>query len=366
MRNQHKPVLIFAQSGRFLAQSATQSGYRVWVADCFGDQEILSIAERWQQLDPFDSLTPNKILAILSELTQGEDCTLLCGSGIERFYPFLNELPKNIELVGNSVNTIHTLKTPQLFFTLLNQQNLPYPETLFQTPTDGENWLAKSGSGLGGTHIQYANKSSSQRTNRYFQQFITGTCGSVLFLADSVQSQIISINQQYLSPSPSTPFRLGKIDTPWLISTLHRQQLKLATDKITFNTGLLGLNSLDFIISNQGKLLILEVNPRPSASAELIDKEINLFQHHITACHRKLPLTAIIQPLMNTSLHYIYADHDTVISIDMTWPLECSDLPTEGTFIQKEAPICTVLLVHAENLLPHIEQAIKKQLPVLA
>ncbi|NOQ81722.1 MAG: ATP-grasp domain-containing protein, partial [Methylophaga sp.] len=219
---------------------------------------------------------------------------------------------------------------------------------------------------LGGTHIQYANKSSSQQINGYFQKFITGTCGSVLFLADGVQSQIISINQQYLSPTPSTLFRLGKIDTPWLISTLHRQQLKLATDKITFNTGLLGLNSLDFIVSNQGKLLILEVNPRPSASAELIHKEINLFQHHIMACYRKLPLTPIIQPVTHVSLHFIYADHDLLIPTDMTWPLECSDLPSGGTFIQKEAPICTVLLVHSDNLLPHIEQVIKKQLMVLA
>ena len=71
MQNQSKPVLILAQSGRFLAQSASQAGYRVWVADCFGDIDTLVASERWQGLPKLASLTCKQFLTVLQSLTKG-------------------------------------------------------------------------------------------------------------------------------------------------------------------------------------------------------------------------------------------------------------------------------------------------------
>ncbi|MFT7414669.1 MAG: putative ATP-grasp superfamily ATP-dependent carboligase, partial [Methylophagaceae bacterium] len=123
----HIPILIFAQSGRFLAQSATQAGYTVWVADCYGDSDLLIVAERWQSLPLFTELTHDSILATLSELTGGEPCILICGGGIELCYHLLHPLPANIQLIGNTPDTIHIIKTPALFFDVLNQHAIGYP-----------------------------------------------------------------------------------------------------------------------------------------------------------------------------------------------------------------------------------------------
>lgn len=359
MQDQNLPVLILAQSGRFLAQSATQAGYPVWVADCFGDKDTLDVAERWQQIPPFSKLTLAIFLQALAELTQGESCILIAGSGVELYYPLLNYLPDNIQLLGNSSLTIKRIKTPFLFFSLLKQLNLPYPHTQFEQPQDKENYLIKSAFGLGGSHIQLL--SDGINTNKgYFQHLVAGDSGSVLILANGEDAQIISINQQFVSPHKDMPFRLGSIETPWEISENHRQQLEQAANKITAKTKLLGLNSIDFIISEDNELQLLEVNPRPSASAELINKEIPLFQYHINACLGNLPTTPIEQSDIKTSLHYFYADDNCTIPTDMKWSEECCDLPQSGSTIRKGQPICTIIT--KKNKVHDIKQSLILQL----
>ncbi|MFW5425690.1 MAG: ATP-grasp domain-containing protein [Methylophagaceae bacterium] len=342
MQNQHLPVLIFAQSGRFIAQSATQAGYRVWVADCFGDQDTLDIAERWQQLAPMQQLSEKQVLAAFSDLSQGDNCLLVCGSGIEQHYPLLNSLPANITLIGNSTTSIHAIQTPTLFFNLLKQLEISHPDTLFKQPNDNV-WLSKSPSGLGGMHIQYL-KAHKQTDNDYYQQHIAGISGSGLFIANGKQAQLLSINQQYLQPCESSPFRLGGITSLWIISEKHKQLLKLAINRLTSAVGLCGINSIDFIISRQDELLVLEVNPRISASAELLSCREPLFQHHINACNGLLPEELSIEASSHSRLHYYYAEHDIRILPEIIWPLACHDIPVNGSTIFKDEPICTLTI----------------------
>jgi len=347
VQEQLLPILVFAQSGRFIAQSASQAGYRVWVADCFGDQDTLDIAERWQQLAPISQLSENRILDILANLSQGENCLLICGSGIEQHYPFLNNLAANITLLGNTAASIHTIKTPTLFFNLLKQLEISYPDTLFKPPKDTA-WLAKSSSGLGGIHIQYL-EALQQTDDTYYQRYEAGISGSGLFIADGKQAQLLNINQQYLQPCESSPFRLGGITSPWLISEHHQQDLTLAINKLTFAVGLYGVNSIDFIISTRGELLILELNPRISASAELVDCREALFQHHINACNGLLADEFRIKTSSPSRLHYYYAEHDTHILAEAVWPPTCHDIPVTGSTILKGDPICTITMQAATS-----------------
>ncbi len=347
MQNQ-LPILIFAQSGRFIAQSATQAGYRVWVADCFGDQDTIDIAERWQQLDSIEQLSEEQILTAFSNLSQGESCLLICGSGIEQHYSILNKLPDNITLIGNSATSIHTIQTPILFFNLLKQLEIPYPNTAFKQPNNNE-WLAKSSSGLGGTHIQYL-EARQQTDNAYYQRYVTGISGSGLFIANGQQAQLLSINQHYLQPCDAAPFRLGGITSPWLISEQHQCHLELAINKITTAIGLIGISSLDFIISAKDELLVLEVNPRISASAELLSCREPLFQHHINACNGLLPDEFSLKTPSHSRLHYYYAEHDVRILPEIIWPIPCHDIPVNGSTIFKGEPICTLTMQAATSV----------------
>jgi predicted ATP-grasp superfamily ATP-dependent carboligase len=334
------PVLVFAQSGRFFAQSASQAGYPVWVADCFGDQDTLAVAERWHQLAPIQQLSNEQILNTFSVLSQGEACLLICGAGIESHYPILNKLPDNIKLIGNGADIIHTVQTPELFFTLLEKLSLNYPETRFERPNHS-GWLTKSSSGFGGIHIQPL-QTHQYNKNIYFQRYIKGSSGSVLFVANGQQAQLLSINRHYLQPSTATPFRLGGIISPWEISDQHQCYLEQAINKITPETYLQGINSLDFIISEEGQLFLLEINPRMSASAELLNDDKALFQLYINAFHGLLPEKMTKKHPSFSGLHYIYANQDIYIPDQMIWPSACHDIPVSGTFILSGDPICTL------------------------
>lgn len=368
MQTQHIPILIFAQSARFLAQSATQAGYTVWVADCYGDSDLLAVADRWQSLPPFTELSHDSILATLSELTRGEQCLLICGSGIELCYHLLLPLPANIQLIGNIPDTLHTIKTPALFFDLLDKHVFNYPETQFEAPCDDLTWLKKQASGLGGAHIQYATLNADKlNAESYYQRFVSGYSGSCLFLADGRHAHLVSINQQHLAPESQTPFRLGRIESAWQLSASHNDYLHKVVNRLTAATALVGLNSLDFIISDKNALLILEINPRASASAELIHNKAALFQQHLDACLGQLPNSQDSLNQLSASLSYHYAASDLIVPENMLWPAECNDLPAAGLIIKQGDPICTSYVESDENnpatqLHFLIEQKILKQL----
>jgi uncharacterized protein len=348
MQEPSLPVLIFAQSGRYLAQSATQAGHTVWVADCFADTDTQEAATRWKKLPAFSELDASNLLQLLTTFTNGQDCNLVCGSGVEIFHAILTQLPENIHYLGNSSNTIEKIKNPSLFFPLLAQHQLPYPATQLEQPNSNETWLFKEHTGLGGTHIIPSTKQLGDKRG-YFQQKIIGDSASILFLADGKKTQPISINKQIVTDKQPRPFQLAAIESLFVITETHRQLLYQAIDIITQETGLVGLNSLDFIIDDNEQLFILEINPRPSASAELVNTEL-LFQHHLQACQGKQTLDIpIIANANHTGLYYLYAPQAVTISLKMNWPKQSHDLPQAGTIIEANQPICTIIVADSDT-----------------
>ncbi|MDT8370613.1 MAG: ATP-grasp domain-containing protein [Gammaproteobacteria bacterium] len=349
MQNQHKPVLIFAQSGRFLAQSATQAGYTVWVVDCFGDTDTIAASERWLQLPTLSKLSEKIVLETIDKITLGEPCIVICGSGIEFFSDFLANLPSNVDYLGNSINTIKSIKTPSTFFNLLKRLNIPHPQTQFTPPKLSVNWITKSAKGMGGIHIQNLNSLSRVSDECYFQQYISGVSCSALFLASEHSLTILSINKQSLDPGPESPFRLGQIEAPFHLSKSSRQNLTSIIEKLVSELQLVGLNSLDFIYTATDHVLILEINPRPSASIELVTSDSPIIQLHIDACMDKLDVNTLNNSSSFKSLSYFYADNDYLIPNNMVWPKACSDLPSDGTSIKRGEPICSFLVECCRN-----------------
>lgn len=349
MQNQHKPVLIFAQSGRFLAQSATQAAYPVWVADCFGDSDTLLVSERWLQLPALSELSQQSFLAVLDQISAGENCMLICGSGIELLSDFLVDLPNNIEYLGNSTDSIKKVKTPSYFFALLQQHAIPHPPTRFSQPEQNEGWLIKSASGMGGIHIQLLDQTNTISDDCYFQQYTSGVSCSALFLATNQGVTLLSINKQITDTSSKTPFRLDRIEAPANLPETCVNTLTSIIKTLSSELDLIGLNSIDFLITPENQLLILEINPRPSASMELVTLDKSIIQYHIDACRNQCFISQISSISSFKSLSYLYAEHEYLIPNDMVWPLACSDLPSAGNIIHHGEPICSYLVESPES-----------------
>lgn len=337
------PLLIVAQSGRFIAQSATRAGYPVRVADCFGDMDMLNVAERWHPLPALHELSPQIFLNMLEQLSDGQPCLLVCGTGVESFYPVLAQLPPHITLLGNSPETIARLRQPTSFFALLDKLGLPYPPT-FREPPALLNCLVKDLQSAGGSHIHQPDGQSLSKT-QFYQQLIDGQSRSLCFIADGKEARILGWNREL---NRAGEFYLQQIRQPDLPDVSHQQPLQTAVLKLVAATGLKGFNSLDFIVDKSGHLYLLELNPRITASVELL-AQTDWFQWHISACngHLAVPKPGIDGPIR--LLYYQFADSDLTISSHAVWPDECHDLPGPGSHIRADMPVCT-FIVEAESV----------------
>lgn len=334
------PVLIFAQSARFIAESATHAGYTVWVADCFCDTDTLAVAERSLKIPPLSGLSEAEFFSALQTLSQGQPCTLILGTGIERLYPLLNKLPDHIQYLGNTTRTLSLLRQAPLFFNLLDTLKLPHPEVGLNFPRiTASRWLYKDLSDYGGQAIRSAQQ-AVKTANGYYQVYIDGLAASVCFIADGQQAIPLSFNEQL---NLSEQFQLQQIYTPLAIDTKSKQGLVQAINDITRATGLKGLASLDVII-DKDDFYILEINPRFTASAELTCLQALLFQWHLQALQGELVCNHNVEINKTRLLTYYYAEQDCVIRAQPQWPATCHDLPAAGSQIAKHQPVCTIIV----------------------
>jgi predicted ATP-grasp superfamily ATP-dependent carboligase len=348
---QRPPLLVFAQSGRFIAESAARAGYQVRVADCFADSDTLAVADVSIQLPPLSELSEAQLLQTLISLSRDQPCLLLCGTGIERFYPSLSQLPPHIEVIGNSQQTLALLRQPEGFFALLAHLKLPYPATSLTAPAP-EKPLRKRLDCAGGAAV-YADSEALQ-DGEFYQQEISGEARSVCFIADGQNVIILGWNRQLNQPGKFTLEKIWQTDKP---PANHAMQLTAILDKLVKASGIKGFNSLDYMLSSQDEIDILELNPRISASVELLH-EADWLSWHIQTC-RGLPLPDTAKRSQTPAvrlLKYFYAEKDWKVVDEPLWPLQCHDHPVAGSKIKKGQPVCTFILA-AES-----EQACDEQL----
>lgn len=345
MTTNQLPLLIFAQSARLLAQSATHAGYTVWVADCFLDVD--TPADRKIKLPDLVSTPTTQIIESLVSLTQNQPCNLIYGSGIEYCPELLTFLPNTITVVGNTQTSLSICNSPKLFFQLLKKLDLPFPKTQFERPENNSMaWINKPMQHLGGQGIQaYSGNNASD--NSYYQEKIQGQPASALFLASNNEFELLSINKQLIT---ADSFLLAGIEAPFKLSEHNLIQLKSAINALQDSLNLKGFNSIDFIVDKSDKLFILEVNPRPSASMALINEtEINLCDVQISSClDNRLPIINNISSDVYSVFYYVYSPRNITVPANIVWPDFCSDIPHNNTFIEQGQPICS-FFINASN-----------------
>lgn len=335
-------LLIVAQSGRFIAQSATRAGFTVRVADCFGDTDTLEAADQWLPLPAIAELTQQQFHAVLEKLSAGQPCQLICGTGVEAFYPFLTSLPSHISLIGNSIDTMAQLREPEALFALLDQLTLPYPDSYLHPPAPSRSLLKDMHTAGGQINIATGHTLSA---GQYYQRMIEGESFSVTFLADGQRALVFAWNRQI---NRKGQYLLAKIRQPEPPPPAIRQALIVALDSLVLISELKGFNSLDFIVDQQGRWYLLEINPRITASLELLNQR-QWMHWHLDACAGQLPKLPRTQTDRISILEYLFAEKKQQIRQHPSWPRQCHDLPAAGSVIEAGMPICT-LIVEAASL----------------
>jgi predicted ATP-grasp superfamily ATP-dependent carboligase len=193
------------------------------------------------------------------------------------------------------------------------------------------------------------------RTN-YLQQRIDGIPGSIVFLSDGRRALPLGISRQLVGER-----RLGARGFRYCGSLLaadhtvpllpQRGQVEAIAGALasaaTEEFKLVGLNGLDFI-ARRGVPYPIEINPRYSASMELLERELGipLFELHAKACEGKLPRVAAkprsLAPVTGKAV--VFARRTVTIGDTRGWLVSdtIADIPHSGERITRGHPICTV------------------------
>nr|WP_210270009.1 ATP-grasp domain-containing protein [Hyphomicrobium methylovorum] len=344
--------MIAAFSGRALAQSARRAGYAPLVCDAFGDLDTRDAALAVRVIDGAmaTGFRTKPLISALEDLAKAAPAPpigLVLGSGFEDKLRLIEALAKRFRLLGTSAATYKACKNPATFFATLDALEIPHPQTQIEAPRDTTGWLSKRIGGSGGRHIRECSDHPRTMPRRYFQKRLDGDRLSVggVFPAETGD---LTVTRQWISPSSAQPFRFGgAVTIP--VHNLRRAALCDAAVRVADAMKLTGMASFDFIVSN-GIPHLLEVNPRPGASLDVLDDARgSQFQAHIAACFGNPPPVATrSRPQAARAMAILHADRRSVALGDMHWPDWSADRGPPGTEIPLGAPLASVL-AEAEN-----------------
>jgi predicted ATP-grasp superfamily ATP-dependent carboligase len=187
----------------------------------------------------------------------------------------------------------------------------------------------------------------------YLQQLTAGIPGSIIFASSRNGAKLLGLTRQLVGDPAfgaggyrycgSILASEGRRIFPSQVELL--QHSRHLADVLTREFQLVGLNGADFIARN-GVPHLLEVNPRFSASMELVERAsgFRMFDAHVAACRGTPPPStpALRENLLGKAI--VFARRSVRIDLaawrSTRW---MADLPHDGEEIPQGRPICTVL-----------------------
>jgi predicted ATP-grasp superfamily ATP-dependent carboligase len=405
-----KALCVLGFSTRALARAAVDTGYSVQAIDYFQDQDLQEMCKSFRRW-PADTA---EIPALIEE-DRATQLIVLAG-GAEDLGAELGELWGATEGVGRNTNVptvlapsfrqLRLLRDPVNIAALTHETGLQFPlskigetwdavgatyskstrESLARDAVFGvdyacrraspnadcrSRWLRKPFHGAGGWKIREEDSASTQRTPRsedsYLQQFVPGvTLGVTCLLLRNRKPVFLGATRSIEAvewPGPAPFIYRGS----WGPVSMNESQLRVILDfaaKVQSQTGLLGWLPMDLIESEDGRLWLLEINPRWTAGMEVLhDGGLNVLPFHVAACMEQ----EVEKPIVNEDLDglrsdgsgvhrvrdsfakaIVYAEQNIVLSTSQLERIhglprsQFADLPSEAVRIEAGQPILTV------------------------
>ncbi len=378
---QGQELLLVGASVRSAAVSAVRAGMHVVTADLFGDRDI----------------PPQCVVVRVDDYPQGlhevasrwSPRYWMYTGGIENHSDLVEAISLRHALLGNRASTLARVRDPWLLRSVLKGQQIDYPEIRVERPeADGVGWLRKAHSSCGGLQISacpslfvrpardpgheqkppaatptsWADSmlSGDERGGFYYQRYVRGvSCGAV-FLACCGRARLWGVTRQLVGCrwAGSSGFRYVGSVGPVRLGTRLTAELQRVGQCLAEEFELRGLFGVDLIVAGS-RLWVLEVNPRLTASVEIVEQAsgLNAMALHWAACRgESLPdLTEASGPLLYGKA-IVSASRDGNVNAQFYEDLAAckpegnsaeygdrlADLPQEGTRIGAGHPILTV------------------------
>lgn len=345
-------IALVGASVRAAAESARRGGYRVIGIDRFGDTDTREICDKYFPLPPENDPRCNEIARAINGIN-----VCLVG-GLHRDVPFL----QMVMVDRRPANIWRELGDLAKYD---DRAVIRFPPCARSIDSIGEGrWLRKRFDSCGGLGVEWADQSMTRSSKEQLQQWIDGRPMGATLISDGASTRLCGICESLVRPIGRLPFvyagSIGPIELPARIcESVERfgSQAAIARD-------VRGLFNVDFILDDAGKVWVLEINPRWSASMELIQRNLiasgkasSLFSVSQRAKSRRLTNTEweSIQcdalPCFEKRIQFAeqplqFARRRWEASLEEGETLH--DIPADGTEIAAGEPICTVIAERSE------------------
>lgn len=377
-------ILLLGVSTRALAESAVLDGHDVVAVDYFGDRDLERVADS-------SALQRHLRLPLTAEglgeaARRVEADAVVYAANLENHPDIVEELAEERVLLGNGPGVLREVRDWRMLRAFCREAGIPHPLTLLpgeeRRADPGNSWLRKPVRSGGGHGIRaWAGKPLDG--SQILQALIEGRPASVAFVADGRESRVIGLTEQLVGRR-----ELGASGFTWSGNVLPLdlalsdggdllRRVEEIVSQLTRRFGLLGVNGADLIVAREpdGALCpyLVEVNPRYSASMELVERAygMNVFSLHLEGLAGRLPHFSLAERLCDRFFGkgIVYARRTATIADTDGWmELGIHDVPFSGQRIEAGHPVCTVfsggrdrkgclggLLLHADGLYKEIE-----------
>jgi len=358
-------ILIAGISVRAMVESAVHSGYRVIALDAFDDQDLKSLAESHSLRRDFHVRYSPKALYKASRQLAFDSVAYT--SNLENHPETLSLFACCHRIVGNSPQVIEAVRRWKTLFPRLAQAGFWVPETIFANENleidPSRRWLLKPVLSGGGHGITFLDREKLPGDQYMVQEHIPGKPCSAAFVANGHECVLIGITEQLIGMRQFgvKGFRycgnllpLPEALNPATGKNILEQVRRLAA-LLTREYGLTGVNGIDLILRGD-QICVTEVNPRYSASMELVERAYKLPVFHLHAravLDGMLPefvLEARLRSEMSFGKAILFAERDVLAPDTRDWLARgIRDVPKSGEKLHKGGPICTILVSSANH-----------------
>jgi predicted ATP-grasp superfamily ATP-dependent carboligase len=277
-------IILGGGSVRAAAESAARASFSPWCIDQRGDADLRAAAP--VRLCPPDQF-PMGMLKLLDEAPPGAP-VLLCGP-LENHAEFVRAVAFQRDLFGAGVDAIAAVREPTMLPSLREVKGLKFPAVRthismlrrairFVLGAWGRTrYLHKPRASFGGIGIEWWEAGGHIDRDRYVQQHIRGEPYTAVFHADGWSCFLMGVVEQIVGDAafgaePRDAFRVCGYVGPTAFTEQARGALSHLGVQLTQRFDMRGSFSVDMVMDHGGVLWPVEVNPRYSAAAEVIER----------------------------------------------------------------------------------------------
>jgi predicted ATP-grasp superfamily ATP-dependent carboligase len=375
-------LTIVGASVRAAAHSAVRGGFTVRAGDLFADVDLRRTCAAKRVGD-----YPRGLASVVAGPQPGG---WMYTGALENHPAIVRRLARIRPLLGNSAEVLARVRDPAAVAEALRGAGLACAEIVRgdrDVPGDAR-WLRKPLRSAGGLRISVCEAVARGKPRAsggyYFQQYVDGLACSAVYVAAGGNAALVGVTQQLIGArwTGGRAFRYCGSIGPLELSPREAGVFARIGSVLAKEFRLRGLFGVDAIMNQQG-VWPVEVNPRYTASTELLDWAygISAVELHVAACEMgRLPLAAPAARRQVCGKAIVFAARSTVIADDLSrldlrqldhprganrqdgligWPA-VADIPSPGTRVPAGGPIVTVLAAASDEdqVLAHLQRQV--------